>query len=430
MPGIVEFRNDDGGYLAWIAENPDGFVINIPRKYTAPYARVHHAGCRTIAGRPARGGTWTGPYVKVCSKRVAELQRWAIVEVGQSVAACGICSPAGGIPQGDPEQHVAGLGADGNGPVKAGSDVRRETVTALAPERRSVANGPSSGRPIVEVWADDYIRFGGLPEWQVHLRDEIRSRCDLLAPSGDQVLEASFFGPKLPNADIENIVLYNIGSFRTAGRNGIRFEHGSAVPPAPDGTAYPFCYRYSLAPRSSSFAHWQHGRPLASFDWVDLGAFNGEKKLAQVWLALSRAEAEVATVARLPDTTFAVRVHVRPPQGTRPVWGGLVKGIFDGVITAFQSHSDTTNLGEVAKRISTAISVDTASIEEYLLDQRRGVLGSVPRLAAVYRDGVKWDPSDHWCVAGELLAAAPVGRNWAIKGEVIEVSRPEVIGAK
>ena len=100
------------------------------------------------------------------------------------------------------------------------------------------------------------------------------------------------------------------------------------------------------------------------------------------------------------------------------------------MITAFQSHSVTTNLGEVAKRISTTVSVDTTSIEQYLLDQRRGVLGSVPKLAAAYRDGVKWDPSDHWCVAGELLAAAPVGRNWAIKGEVIEVSRPEVIDAE
>jgi hypothetical protein len=158
-----------------------------------------------------------------------------------------------------------------------------------------------------------------------------------------------------------------------------------------------------------------------------LGAFSGEKKLAQVWLALSRAEAEVATVARLPDTTFAVRVRVRPPQGVRPVWGGLVKGIFDGVITAFQSHSDTTSLADVAKRISTIISVDTTAIEQYLLDERRAVLGVVPKLASAYRDGVKWDPSDHCCVAGELLAAAPVGRTWAIKGEVIEVSRPDVI---
>lgn len=126
MAGIVEFRNDDGGYLAWIAEHPDGFVINIPRKYTAPYARMHHAGCRTISGRPARGGTWTGPYVKVCSERVAELQQWAIGEVGQSVAACGICGPAGGIPQGDPGQNFAGFGSDRSGTVKSGFDTRPE----------------------------------------------------------------------------------------------------------------------------------------------------------------------------------------------------------------------------------------------------------------------------------------------------------------
>ncbi|MDF2471424.1 MAG: hypothetical protein K0Q61_3796 [Rhodococcus erythropolis] len=427
MAGNIEFRNDDSGYLAWLAEHPDGFVINIPRKYTPTYARVHHAGCRTISGRPARGGTWTGPYVKVCSERFAELQQWAIGAVGQSVAACGICCPAGGIPQVDSTQHFASLGSDRDGPVKSGFDIRPEAVTASLPERRSVANGPSSGCSVVEVWADDYIRFDRLPEWQVRLRNEIRNRSDRLTPSGDQVLEASFFGPKLPNADVENLVLYNIGSFRTAGRNGIRFEHGSAVPPAPDGTDYPFCYRYSLAPRSSSFAHWQRGRTLASFEWADLGAFSGEKKLAQVWFALSRAEAEVATVARLPDTTFAVRVQVRPPQGVRPVWGGLVKGIFDGVITAFQSHSDTTSLADVAKRISTIISVDTTAVEQYLLDERRAVLGVVPKLASAYRDGVKWDPSDHCCVAGELLAAAPVGRTWAIKGEVIEVSRPDVI---
>jgi hypothetical protein len=99
------------------------------------------------------------------------------------------------------------------------------------------------------------------------------------------VLHATFFGPKHPNADVENLVLYNIDSFKAYGRNGIRFEHGGAVPSAPDGAEYRFCYRYALAPRSGGFTHWRQGRTLASFDWTDLGAFGGEKKLAQVWLA-------------------------------------------------------------------------------------------------------------------------------------------------
>lgn len=53
------------------------------------------------------------------------------------------------------------------------------------------------------------------------------------------------------------------------------------------------------------------------------------------------------------------------------------------------------------------------------------MLGGVPRLVSPYLKGVKWDPSDHFCVAGELLAAEPEpGRgDWAIRGEVFELSR-------
>ncbi|WP_205878801.1 hypothetical protein [Mycobacterium camsae] len=237
------------------------------------------------------------------------------------------------------------------------------------------------------------------------------------------MLHATFFGPKLPNADIENLALYYIDPFRVAGCNGIRFEHGEGVPPAPGGSKYPFCYRYALSPCTDPFDHWRRARTLASFDWTDLGKFAGEKKLSQVWLALARGQVSVAEVACSPKTPFAVTIHVRPPSGRQPVLGNLVKGIFDGVISAFQAHADTANLTEVAARIAAILPADPEEIEHHLLDQRRAVLGVVPRLVSKYRGGVKWDPADHWCVAGELLAADPVGSGWAIKGEVIEVAR-------
>jgi hypothetical protein len=235
------------------------------------------------------------------------------------------------------------------------------------------------------------------------------------------------FGAKRSNADVENLVLYNIGSFAIACRNGIRFEHGGAVPPAPGGAEYPFCYRYALAPRSGTFEHWQQGRALALFDWIDLGAFAGEKKLAQTWLALkltqARDQVEVFEPARAPGQPFAVRVQVRPPQGLQPVWCGLVKGIFDGVISAFQAHTDPTVLPDVAERLAKYLPAGPAEIAEVLLDQSRALLGVVPRLVYPYRGGVKWDPVDHLCVAGELLAAEPVDARWAIKGEIVELSR-------
>jgi hypothetical protein len=161
---------------------------------------------------------------------------------------------------------------------------------------------------------------------------------------------------------------------------------------------------------------------VASFDWIDLGAFGGEKQLAPVWLALHRGEAEVFEPAA-PGTPFAVEVQVRPPHGRQPVWGGLVKGIFDGVISAFQAHTDMAVLPEVVARLATMLPADPVDIEHHLLDQSRAVLSTVPRLVAPYRNGVKWDPSDHLCVAGDLLAAEPVDDRWAIKGEIFELSR-------
>jgi len=90
----LEFRDDDAGYLAWLAANPDGYVINIARRHSATGARVHHTGCRTISGQNPRGGAWTGPYVKVCAEHLAELDQWAMSQVREPIPQCGTCHPA------------------------------------------------------------------------------------------------------------------------------------------------------------------------------------------------------------------------------------------------------------------------------------------------------------------------------------------------
>lgn len=285
-------------------------------------------------------------------------------------------------------------------------------------------HGPAGGT-VVQAWADHYIRFERQhrPDWHEHLRAAIKSRCDQLEPTAGQVLHATFIGEKDDRADVENIVLYGIDSFAVAGRNGIRFELGTTAPSAPSGAEYPFCYRYALVSRSRGFADWQQGRPLAAFDWTDLGAFAGEKLAAQVWLALVRGQVKVAESICAPRTAFAVKIEVRPPHKHQRVLGNLVKGIFDGVVAAFQSHTDATILPEVAARLATSLPADPAEIEHHLLDQRRAVLGAVPRLVRPSGGGVIWDPADHLCVAGELLRAEPVNAHWAIRGELVELSR-------
>jgi hypothetical protein len=343
---------------------------------------------------------------KVCAADLAELEQWAIGQMGEAISPCGTCRPTRDVLQ----------------PASI-RQTERAVAHPVAAVVRSYVHGPVTGSAAVEAWADDYIRLGRGPEWREQLRENIRSRCGQLEPSAGQVLHATFFGAKRADADVENLVLFNMGSFAMAGRNGIRFELGTAVPPAPDGAGYLFCYRYALAPRSGTFADWRQSRMLASFDWTDLGTFAGEKKLARVWLALARGNVEVVEPACAPETRFAVKVEVRPPHGRQPVWGNLVKEIFDGVICALQAHTDTTVLPEVAARLATVISADRAEIEKHLLDPRRAVLGAMPRLVKPYGAGVQWQPADNWCVAGELLPAEPVGPGWAIRGEVVELSR-------
>ena len=342
--------------------------------------------------------------MKVCADSLADLDQKMIYLEGKPIVRCRICDPAGSA-----AQLVSPKQID-------------EATSAPVPGRSYVIQGPTGHSTVVEAWAGDYIRFEKLPVWQKDLRDEIRRRCRQLEPEAGQVLQAEFFGAKLPNADVENLVLYNIGTFPIAGRNGIRFEYGSAVPPAPDGAEFRFGYRYALAPRSDSLIHWHQGRELASFDWTDLGAFVGEKKLSQVWLAIAGSQTHVGKPAT-PETPFAVHVEVRPPFGRQPVWGGLMKGIFDGVICAFQAHTDTVVLPAVVRRLAECLPAQPEKIERLLLDQRQAVLGTVNRLVAPYDAGVKWYPSDHWCVAGELLAAEPTGDRWAIKGKVVELCR-------
>lgn len=401
----IEFRDDDESYVNWLAANPDGYVANILRSHSASSARLHRSTCRTISGQNPHGGPWTAAkYVKFCAKQLSELDEWAVRQLGQPIPVCKICCPR----------------RDDGVPASTRPTEQVRLPRQLSDGRYEI-HGPTATSAAVEAWADDYIRFERRPAWQEQLRDEIRSNCQQFEPSDEQVLHATFFGDKRHNADVENLTLYNIDTFATAGRNGIRFEHGNPVPPAPSAGEYPFCYRYTLSPHSGSFAHWQAGRTLASFNWTDLGASTSEKKLAHVWLALSRSVA-TAFAPATSDAPFAVRVQVRPPLGKAPVWGALVKGIFDGVICAFQAHTDMAVIPEVVTRLAKFLPADPEEIVEHLLDQRRAVLGIVHRLVAPYGPGVKWNPSDHLCVAGELLSAASADDRWAIRGEIVELA--------
>lgn len=401
-----EFRGDDTGYLAWLAAHPAGHLINIERSYNPTNARVHHASCSTL--RRINGAQIDG-YVKVCADHLVDLETWAANHVGQAIQPCGRCEA-----QPPPTLVTPPMGA---APPAAGSP----------PARRSLIPSPAAGSTAVEAWADDYIHYKPRPEWQTLLCNEITTLCARLQPSSEEVLHAAYYGDKPQRMDIENLALYNLDySFKLPGRNGIRFEHGLDVPVAPDGEAYRVGYRYALAPRSGAFAEWEQRRLLASFGWIDLGEFRRAKVPAQVWLALARRRRGEPAPALDAGNSFAVKVEIRPPyRRSADLNAELVKQVIDGVVSAFQGHTDTSTSGKVAARLAKVLPADPAEIEALLLDCRWAVLGAVPRLVHLRGDAVQWNPGDDWCDAGELLAAHPEpgDTQWAISGQIVELAR-------
>jgi hypothetical protein len=87
------FRDDEVGYLGWLSAHPAGFVLNVARSPRPNYLILHRATCRTISGRPTRGGPWTGPYIKVCSDDSLQIAAWTGQHVAAAPTRCRVCVP-------------------------------------------------------------------------------------------------------------------------------------------------------------------------------------------------------------------------------------------------------------------------------------------------------------------------------------------------
>jgi hypothetical protein len=90
MGYMVHFVNDDDGYLGWISQHPDGFVINTSTRPSPAYLKLHRATCSTISRLQPQAKTFTdGDYSKLCGGR-RELERHAR-RLGGSAQPCPIC---------------------------------------------------------------------------------------------------------------------------------------------------------------------------------------------------------------------------------------------------------------------------------------------------------------------------------------------------
>ena len=93
---VDEFRDrNDLDYLRWLGRSLPGLCDQHRADLQPRDVRLHAAYCATITGTPARGDTFTGDWIKVCSGSLTELDDWAKQHTGAVVKRCGTCRPPG-----------------------------------------------------------------------------------------------------------------------------------------------------------------------------------------------------------------------------------------------------------------------------------------------------------------------------------------------
>jgi hypothetical protein len=88
---MQHFVRDDPGYMRWLAQNPNGFVINTYATPSASYLKLHRATCTSISRLQRNASTFTdGEYSKLCGGK-AELEQHAH-RLGGSAQPCTNCA--------------------------------------------------------------------------------------------------------------------------------------------------------------------------------------------------------------------------------------------------------------------------------------------------------------------------------------------------
>ena len=86
---MQHFADDDSGYLGWLADHPEGFVLNTTQTPSATYLMLHRATCWTISRLQPQASTFMGDYSKLCGSRnefESEAHR-----LGGTTQSCGHC---------------------------------------------------------------------------------------------------------------------------------------------------------------------------------------------------------------------------------------------------------------------------------------------------------------------------------------------------
>jgi hypothetical protein len=230
------------------------------------------------------------------------------------------------------------------------------------------------------------------PEWMAHCAAAIRDELRLLEIEAGTLLEATLLGVPPPGADLENVLLYNVGVPAAQVHTGVRLRR---LPPL-DARAV---QRYRRVPLEAV----ENGEGGALLAAVRVPVADGlELDTARhAWLAARRAVvAELAAGPEAPPGGVDLRIRVVAGSARRRGSIELVKKLLDGVCAAFHVYGGA-NLDEVTRRLALELGEDPEGVRALATSPRGALLGACDCFW-LRGEGVQVSPADDRIHAAEV----------------------------
>lgn len=254
-----------------------------------------------------------------------------------------------------------------------------------------------SSDSLVESWTAHHVPFQGHSRntagdalYRAELRAKIRNM------SAGDTFSASYACAVWPDADVENLLLYNIsiGKEDFGNRRDLCFEKRTtdempSCSQLPDAVAYA---RYEIGEQSISMT----ADTIVSCEPV---AYTNRdlKSAGLMWRLFKGAKWHTGGQGD-KGAPLKLDVVVHAPGRVNLI--GVVKPVLDGFLSALHSRSDQdADLADVIERMAVKYDwQDREEIRSLLLDKRYAVLGNCGtphRHIAKRPDSLKWSPDDH-----------------------------------
>ena len=344
----------------------------------AQYNVVHLASCRWLAR-----SSLSVP--KLWFEDLASATDWLVRErgaEGQAWKRCATCVGGSSTPARSTEQPALPV------PISSSSGDADYLIAADAAGSR------------VDAWSTTRLPFeptGTMLQMRAGLRDAIAQ----LSADSHLALRATYTSPLGGRFDVENVLLYNVGTSafaRSAGSELVveRTAGPTPIPPSPlEGSAHH--YAYAITEGDIPWQTWSIVRRLASFESVEVASLAAAARPSSVWLAIRRGSTADLT-ATDASSAIGLEMGIELPASAPTNLAALAKPLIDGVISAFHAHDDPRTLDLVAERVAAQIGAPAAEIRSLLQQNESAILGS-RRLLWPWREGVQWNPADDRCAA-------------------------------